>query len=144
MQMYFCSFFYNVRLPGQWLPSDTWSRIASMLKQQNVNDLLSQSIKVINCFSCFFLYHANKVFGYILPHPYKSIWKNKHSQSQYLLERPPSTFFGFCFYFYSCIFIFFISNSSCPYPGNKCFCWSLSLTYNNPTLHGHRQILAET
>ena len=28
---------------------DTWSRVASLPKQQNANDLISQSVEAINC-----------------------------------------------------------------------------------------------
>lgn len=43
-----------------------------MLKQQNVNDLLSQSIKVINCFSCFFCIMLIKSLVTFSPTPIKA------------------------------------------------------------------------
>ena len=45
---------------------DTWSRVDSLPKQLNVNDLMAQSVEVFNCLSCP-LYHVYYVFCCLLP-----------------------------------------------------------------------------
>ena len=63
---------------------DTYSRLESQPKQQNVNDLMSQSIEIINYSHCP-LYHVKEIFCYLLSPfvlGYKILWKIKYGWFQ--------------------------------------------------------------
>lgn len=62
-RMYFYSSFCNM---GNGCFRDTWSRVTSLPKQQIVSDLMSQSVKAINCLSCP-LCHVKEAFCCLLP-----------------------------------------------------------------------------
>ena len=77
---------------------DTWSRVALLPKQQNANDLMSQSVEAINCSSCP-LYHVKDVFCCLLPPSVLGIKVfGKLKVNDFSIHRNvlPVLFYGFC------------------------------------------------
>ena len=89
---------------------DTWCSVGPLPKQENANDLMTQSAEAINCLSCP-LYHVKEVFCCLLP-PFVLGIKvdRKLNVGEFCIHWTtlPVLFYDLCFIIFTCLHILYL------------------------------------